>query len=250
MNQESKINIIAKDGQALIGSAFHTLTGGCRSMFKTSNMESFRNYLKNIKDAKVFYDDDSVVVAPDVFQYNDDIIASCMLSETLFLTNLKEANGRKGSLKSMEEFLTAFLPFMDAEGRKVLDFCKNGVTKKIVEMVRSSDNSGNFNFSLKYESAGKEDFECPKKITFKIPVFNHIADIEEFTFDMYLTSEISQGALKIELWFRDLGFELKKEEIKRKIVAREIASISLPKYYGEISVEKFTDEWKYKKNGI
>jgi hypothetical protein len=246
---ESKIMVVAKEGQALVGTATHELNGICETTFETNNIPSLVEFIKGVENAQVYFDESKIEIHESEPQYDSEPIAVCVIENDAFLKKLIEANGKKFTLDSMEVFLTTFRDFFDKDGKQMLDFCVNGSVNKITKVVKSKDNSGNLNLNVTRES-GKDDFKCPQKISFTIPVIKHIDKKVKFEFDMFMNFREGSEAPIVELWFLNLNLATVIEDFKKTIVLNEISSVALLKFWGSLKLQKKTDSWKYKEHGI
>jgi hypothetical protein len=242
-----KITVVAREGEALVGTSFIELLAGNSETYQTDNIHYFKDYLKGVVDAKIFFQDDKVVAMPNC--PDDDHVyrplAVCEICESPEIVHIKNHSNLKYTVDLMEGILTRVRDNLNSNGISVLEFCSNGVIRKIVSVERSRDNRGNINLNIKRES-GQDDYQCPKTITFKVPVIQHLLDEFEFTFDMALGLKEAI----IDLSFISLNFRNEVSKIKRNLIIRELSEIEIPKYWGELKTTRWTDEWRYKRNPL
>jgi len=256
---KNKIVVVAKEGEAKVkyGTMFHTLTGKAFKTYRTDNIDTFFDYLlEQNEEGELFFNSESIVAMRNVITFEDNLpIAICEFNESPYLRILREANNKGHSFEKMEDLLLKLREYSDYYGRQVFDFCRNAMVNKIVKMVRTKDNSGNFQFNYSTET-GADDFKCPELVTFSVPIIEHINETWMLPFDMILNFKQGTESVIAELKIVDLNFDTKVKDFKKQIIEKKIGEFysgqeatshcgQWVSFWGSCEIVKLTDQWKY-----
>lgn len=250
--REQSIKIIAKDGKAelLTGSAFNILEGKTEKCFQTNIIKEFVKYVDTLVagDVNVFYDESSILAFPKDISYDEGELASCTLKNSMKLAKIISIANKDIQLKFFEEFLMSMKGVIDKNGIELLDKVKSFKVSKTTEIIRQKDQGGNYTFSVKRESGGKEDVIFPDTISFTVPLFKYHEWAIDLEFDVYF--DFTQADDNVAIMFRLQNYELDDfiQDRKQAVLDDEIKSIKHPYYWGDLDVENKTDAWKYQSN--
>jgi hypothetical protein len=252
---ESKINVLAKDGKVLVGSDFHTLQDFSEKKFSTSSFEDFVAYCAKLesegyKGLCLYYTSTTIAAyESDITRYSVPI-ATCNFSASEFVKRLKMANNASMSLEQFGTFLKEMKSCMDGNGLAVLSTSQDFKINKVSKITRSKGRDGNINYSYTRESTGKDDFMPPESITFRVPVFEFLDDEREFSFEFEFDYKENDGVVTTMFKLTNSRFETILRDFQKEIIMKNLEPVKWPKYWGSLSIETMTDEWKFKKNQI
>jgi hypothetical protein len=259
-NQNQKIVLFPKDGEPvkiLTGTDFHTLEDRTLSTLKTNDLMSFVEFVNKLEltdkekiHVQVIYNDKKCVAWPCVesFEYLTQPIAECDLSASVYIQRLSKFSSEKYSLDTLEDFLMSMRGFLDDEGKKLLDDVRHFSMEKLTSISRERDNAANYAFSVTVKDSGKSAFVLPKTIAFKVPVFDMLASgTNDITimFEPRLKYTVGQEGVKVEMSFQCFDFDDILHRVQKKVVEEQLTALYSPKYWGEITVTRKTDSWRY-----
>jgi hypothetical protein len=255
MDNGAKYVVVAKDGQALIGSHFHTLEDKSCNEFVTESINDLATYIKDTAGKVViFYDDDVVTAMPEMCALPQTEsrylrpVAVCNLLKTSYFKQLKNALGKDMGIVEFERFMTVFRNNAGTDGKALLDNIRDFRVSKVVSVDRKKDNRGNVVFGYRRESAGTDDFQPPEKIKFFIPVYEHIDDKGFFGCDFIFDYKEVGDSVQLVFRLENLNWEDEAAKACEGIIKDALAKIEVPKYRGKVVLHEATDAWKYKSN--
>lgn len=261
MDSQSKVVVVAKEGVALLGNAFHVLNDFSATQFTT---ESIKNFLEYITKAgpdndggpfELYYTVKGVEAYITPLTRYSVLAALCTLKQSPYLNRLMEIANKDISIDQFEKLLRSMRKFLDASGLDLLSHVRDLSVSKITSVRRKKDNAGNFSYEVKRES-GAGDFTPPDRIVFTIPLFATIdqAQVNQgFCFDVVFSIKEPSSADKPEpvLMFKLESLNMEDEVSALKIREIQIALASVDnKFFGSAKVLPADDGWKYKQNKV
>lgn len=254
MDDNSKIRIEAKDGLALIGSAFHVLEDKTASTFKTDSLEFFIQKTQEINSTltgcSVYYQDSSIQIIQNQIDRYSVPLLECNLSLSDALNRLIKNIGRKQSRDDFEEFLVSMKPYLMDDSRFLLSQVRDFSLNKVTSMNRKKEKNGDYLYHYVTESTGKDDFDPPVIVPFRIPIFKGVESEMVINFDFDFNYRQAGDEILLTFCLRFPDFDEYISKIMRDILSEALECISLPKYYGVLDMVKMSDDWKYKENTI
>jgi hypothetical protein len=256
-----KLLIEAKNGQVLIGSAFHTLEDKSRTTFKAQNLDAFKAYLRDQKEAVKIYCELGLVRAlPVEIDRYSRAIAEITFKESEPLRLLANNKNTKRSLSDFTELLESMKRF-DAGGvLSLLNSLRSFKLQKIVSVAQTNDRRGNFAYSVQMEK-GKDDLLLPETISFEVPIFNGHPNKIIFTFELLFDpSRVGSGG-SMDFTLQNFNWDELLEEAKIQLINWELlpqppvegkeapAPLGLV-VWGAPEIHVINDAWKYLENAI
>jgi hypothetical protein len=254
---ENKVTVIAKDGVARIGSDFHVLEDESSYVFETDSVEDFKKYVvdSNVPDTRIcFTYGKAIAFNPEEAHQTSRELAVLKLSEHALLGVLSNVILKKQSLEQMEEFLMKMRPYLDDNGLFLLSNIRDFRVSKILKIERQKTKNANYTYHISRQSAA-DDFTPPEKIAFIIPIYNHIAETVRIEMEVLFDfSEVEDDNEKksVETVFTLFNYQFTEhvQWLKKEITTRELNTLAFEKFWGDVSLNKATDSWKYQKNGV
>lgn len=261
MNNNLKIQMTGdKDIQTvLLGNSFHVLEDLTRSQYSTKSFEDFFKYLAGLDNANkifVYFNPATLLLVAfeNEVKRHSAAIAKCQLDQHPFISILKKVNPAKMAIDEFEQFLSSAKPYLGNSTMELMDVIANLSIQKIISVERQRDQSGNFAYSVKSKSGGKDDYEFQKEIEFVFsPIFQFKEITESFKFNLYFGWKSTTENPDIELTFEFLNpeFSMLVDEKIRQILTDAVAGKwdEYRLFPGTFTVIEETDQWKYLDNG-
>ena len=249
-----KTNIVAKDGQALLGKHFHILNDLTKNTFATTLIKTFVEYLRAMAFAEVvvFYDSTSIAAFPKEPKYDSKVCAKCTLAASPILDLIASNINRELNLEQMERFLSDVRDYWSGkECKDLYDTVRNFSLRKLTTFERKKDNSGNYLFSYSRKDE-KEDVPPPPPVKIKnIPVFDlHDDVLAELKFEVILNYVQGEESADVFYTLRDPFFQSKISLEQKNIVEAYLSDAEVEAFWGIGKISQETDVWKYQANGI
>lgn len=254
---ENKITVISKGDEVLIGGAFHVLNDASVDRFDTNHIKEFFNFVTRGKppctDIVIFYNNDNL----SAFKYGVELrgiepFAQCALEKSTQLKTLIDINVRNIGPDKMEIFVDALKKYYDANAKRLVDILRDQSIKKILDIKRKKDNSGNFLFSFQIQNDGLKDIEYPEKISFEVPLYKYHTETIKVSFDVVFSYDINKkdNQVAIDLIYQLRNYSLDEEiaERQEEIIKNYIEESPCLAWRGGYRVIKKDDSWKYLPN--
>jgi hypothetical protein len=246
--------VTVKDGQqgtVLVGNSFHELVDKTETTFKTGNIVSFTGFLKaRNKKTVIYYRDESVEAWPEVIDRYSKKIAECSCAGSPELGLILKYHKVDIPPKELEDILRAVRPCLDDAGKALLDHVKNIKVSKTTHVEQSSDNAGNFAYSVSRENAETEQFEMPQKLVFTVQIFDQCPETVELEFEPRFFWEEEREGVKMNFSYDNPRTGIILREARRNCLEKYLETLSCEKYYGSIDTTVQDDSWKYKANPL
>lgn len=252
MNTDNGFQIVMAGEKAIIGKDFHVLEDKSNMVFTSSNPAAFKQYLAENTtidgDLIITYDEGKIVAQPIKPSYTSEIIACCNLRETPIVSLIRN-NLSSVKADAFEKFLYTVRKYYDKAGKELYDQVKHLVIKKVTKIERVSDNSGNYHFCVT-RTGDKEDMEPTRTIKFTFPIFDSMSDTVEIEFDVHLEYKEIDGGVAISYSLVNPFFEDEIRQAKLEILESILVDYECLVVYGTAKINRETDAWKYKENGL
>jgi hypothetical protein len=252
---EIKANIIAKDGQALLGKHFHVLEDHTKNKFKTDMIKVFINYISTIvtEEIVIVYNSTNIAAMPKNPTKNSVTIAACTLQNSVILDLVCKSVNRQMTLAQMEAFLYDIRKYWGPgiNCKNLYDLVRDFTLKKLTTFERKKDNAGNFIFAYSRKDE-KGDVKPPDPIKLRaIPIFNlHNVELPDLEFDIVMDYRQSDESAEVFYTLRSPFFNQVVMEAQKDAIEGYLADTSWPKFWGTGETLCRDDSWKYLGNGI
>lgn len=249
---ENKMRIEAKDGQVLLGNHFHVLKDESSGMFRTTNLAAYVEYVKKFpgEGHNLFYNTDKIDLLPEVVNRHTDALAHCEMHEAELMNEFRRLLGNPMTVDQFEDFLLAFRSCLKESALHILAHVRDLTVAKVTSIKRQKKSNGNFAYSVVRESAGKDNFEPPDQIGFRLPVFDFVDSMLDVDVELFFSYREHGEGVSMTFKLRHFGFEEMLEQAKKDIIEKKIAGLPFAKHYGSFVVTKRDDSWEYQSNGF
>lgn len=260
MSDETRINVIAKDGEARVGKTFFTLNDESAATFVAESFEDFKAYVGTFKTQRVglFYNNVGIM-AYDMDTVDTEVrtaepLASFKWQLSAIAELICSTNGRKMDRDSAERFFRRVAGYGDDKILDLLSRIKDFSVSKKLKIDRKKDGRGNFTFLVSRESAGSDDWTPPEKISFDFPLFemipNKVKLTMDFSFDFHADDDDDDESVKLEFLLEDLAIKENIQRQKNEVIQAIIKDLPGTRYCGGLAIQKRTDSWKYQESTI
>jgi hypothetical protein len=249
-----KVTVVAKDGIARIlhGNAYVCLNDGSKSLFETNRLEDFVQFVNRYdgQDKTVFVSSAEIAAFDLAKPATRDTrpFAHLSIRETAVLGRLSRlVSAESISIDRLEKILYSLLEYGDAGAAALYNFTRNCNISAVSEIVRSLDDSGNFNLLVKREGKGDKKIKPVETIGFSVPVIEMHQEMFSFPFKVAMNYGVENG-VKVDFSFFNFRFDEMKEEAIDTLIDKYFKTFdsSVHIYRGKQEVVKITDEWRYK----
>ena len=251
---ELKIVAVSKDNgkvEVLSGPAYHQVQGKSRILFKANTVNDFIEYLD---ERHGVYATPHLLEAYNMIPeelYENAPVAMCALTQPNELTIVRAIVGCtdvKWHSATDTERLLRTMAFDGPDGYKVLAAAMTLTVTELKQFNRTADSKGNSTFSFTNDLKAQSDFNPPKAVRFKSRFYDHSPT--EAIFEAQFYFKVQKRDERVEPF---CGFysptlnhdiEVAQTEQLRKDLEKWKGTVS----WGVASLERYTDEWKWKKN--
>jgi hypothetical protein len=257
MSEGPRFTIIAKDGQALIGNHFHTLTDSSVDVFRTTDPQAFVTYVKNKAEpqggVRVFYKETEITAYPKNWPVIRELqpFAVCSLKESMQIDTLKRANAHQMGNAELEILLKRLREGLDSTGRLLLSSAKDLRFSKNIKFQRTKAANGDFCFNYTRENVtGTEQFAPPETISFTVPIFENVCFEKTFTFEFFFDYQEVGDKLATVFRIDSVNFDEDLRDATEEAIFQEIESLREVAMPGSLEVIKQDNSWHFKTNGV
>lgn len=255
---ENKLNIHVAGEKLLLGNDYVILNDETDATYFTNNLDEFIPYV-NKAQCKIFVGDNSVEAFDDLEDYNYQLkpFAVCSIGYHPIVALLKNNNGTELGLSDFAIFLDRIKNYLTANSLKLRDNIADLKLRKVLSIEHQNDRRGNFNFTVRSETQGKQDYEFPKELDLKIPVVINTKsekNILELSFNFFFKWKMVDENASLLFMMENIEFNILVEDAKSEIITEHLrASIKDGKdkiIQGHFEIYPQTDQWKYHKNDV
>jgi len=249
---DKKIVINHTGENLLIGSHFHKLNDESVAKYTTDNIPIFFEYLKQVSvPFQLFYNLRSITAIPDsVNRYGDELAILSLINTDAFC-ELRDIKNNTSNLEGFEHFLNAMKPYMDSKGLELLSNLRDFKVNKIQKVVRQKNRqTGEFNYQVKQESAGNDDFNPPAQLMFSLPMFRHIPDLFKISMDFEFSFRPLNEEVHLKFTLSNIQFEELEEVRHKEILDAYLKKNNKPFFWGEYKTVTRNDCWSFMKNEL
>jgi len=256
---EGKLNLNVAGEKLLLGNDYVILNDQTDATFSTNNLDEFISYVNN-RQLEMFVGNKRVeafVGGDEIFYFHTRPVAICNINYHPTVLLLKSVNGNELGLTEFAILLDRIKNYLTADALKLRDNIADLKLKKVLSIEHKNDRRGNFNFTVRSETQGKQDYEFPKELSVKIPVIINTKsnkNILELSFNFFFNWKMVDENASLLFMMENFEFDTIIEDAKSEIITNHLKS-SLKSNKGKIVVGDLTiypqtDKWKYYRNEV
>jgi hypothetical protein len=236
------------DGKLLLGKNHLELADATRRAFTTDNLEAFQKFVGAYHDGcEVFFTDRAAHLVRQAPKMGDGPVATLNVRTPPALQLIIDNANKELSIQPFEIFLTSLRRFATSSHMALISRLRNFAVSKQTTYERNVDNAGNFLMSIKREG-GNQDWTPPETLSFKVPLFPHIEEMIELSFDLIFTIK-DGGEPRFHMQSLTLADDLQQARLA-VLGARLAAASTAPVYWGEHALIERTDAWRFKEQDV
>jgi len=250
---DEKLVIKTTGEKLLLGNDIIELKDQTRETFETDNPEDMKEYLlDNFSKCDIYIKglgvDGYIIEKAD---YDTKPAALCRMAKHPVVELLKQYNSKQIDLADFSVLLERLKNYMTSEALAFKDNIQDLKIKKILSLENRSDRRGNYSFTIKAESGGKEDYIFPKKIKLMVPVIKSMpGTAQEIEFDFYFQWKAEEQNIELKFTIENFEFDQIIDEDIKKILDGIFQDENIKIYHGSLSIHKQTNSWMYHKNDL
>lgn len=246
------ISVKTDKERVILGSDYLTLKDQSYITFETSNLISFLKYNERLVEKDTYVDGDTVTCynpnqKSDIRDYKP--VSICTMLKDPMLEYFETINNSSYPIDQFIQVIDKLQSHLSTSGLHLKSNIENLSFKKIVQIDRQQDNSGNYNLAVKAEKAPNQEYDFPKELTFNFDIYQGIATPISITAKLFVKWSLDDGNYKIlfRLYCANLR-QLIKEEKETYFFKLLQSDSNNEVFIGKLHIYQYTDSWKYRKN--